>query len=340
MLKLLWSKILIGTALSLGLLLSFIAWLRLCTQSCSDTHTYRFMGLSLEPIGMVFFALALTLFLCSLKVQRLYPIVALMVYGALGSEVMLIAIQKFQIGHWCPVCISIAACLLVAGIAIALQILFTSRGQITMNQLLTKGTAIFIATLVGFSIAYKGVAKESIEMHDTMIAKEVSFGNWQSPIGVYILTDWFCPGCHALEPVFEKVLSETDGEARITFVDFVIHPESINWIPYDLAFMMKDKDKYLQIRQALQLLAATIKEPSEDQIQAAVAPLNVRYQSLSYSQVENGKNYFDKLVKDSGAESTPSVYITNHKTHKSKLLHGSEITEENVISAIKQLSSN
>ena len=57
-------------------------------------------------------------------------------------------------------------------------------------------------------------------------------------------------------------------KARLIFVDMPVHDESVNYIPYNLAFMLNDKDKYFILRRKLTQLALKETSPTEEQIKA------------------------------------------------------------------------
>lgn len=162
--------------------------------------------------------------------------------------------------------------------------------------------------------------------------------NPKKPVEVYIITDWFCEGCRHIEPIIREIFPRISRQASITFIDFAVHPESLNYTPYNLSFIINEKKKYLDIREALEMLSFKTKQPSVDDIQSAVAPLKVKYQPLQIAIVDNGMNFFDGIVKTYNVHSTPSIVVVNNKTNKSKLIHGSEITEEEVLKVIREMA--
>ena len=114
-----------------------------------------------------------------------------------------------------------------------------------------------------------------------------------------------------------------------------IHPESMNFIPYNLSFLVRDKGKYLEIRKALHRLALRTKEPTPEDVQKAVAPLGVTYRPLNYADVSAGIQYFQSVVKVFGIQSTPSMVIFNRKTKTVKMLHGvGDLSYPNILMAV------
>ena len=122
--------------------------------------------------------------------------------------------------------------------------------------------------------------------------KSLAFGDTKSSTEVYILTDWFCPACRAVEPEILKGARKAMRQAKVIFVDYPIHPETYNYIPYNLSFIVREKEKYLRIREALAILARKTKEPTPEDVQAAVSPLGVKYVQLNYADVVAGMQLF------------------------------------------------
>lgn len=331
-------------AIVVGFILSIVSILDICTESCSETHKYRFFGLPFGPIGLVFFFTLGMLYFFSRHYPFLTSIVALMTAGALGSEIVLIGIQKYVIGQWCPVCLSIAASIAVLAFTLVLTFIFKTisfyqqrqQGKIMIN--LWKGISCLSIFGLGFALAVAGVAKpeksfaDGIENQDDPI-----FGNKNSAVEVYIVSDWFCPACRRIEPVLDKMYPRIMKKAGLVFVDRAIHPETMNFTPYNLSFMVKEKKKYFEIRKALSKLSMKTKTPTAEQIQEAVKTLGVKYQQLNYTDIDSGIRYFQGIAKTFNINSTPTVVIANRKKLNAKKLVGEEITEANVFNAIDEI---
>lgn len=323
-----------GLALfGLGLILTVVSWLRLCSDACEEVHFYRFYGMLFEPLGMVFFLVGGFFHWMSQKSKWYGYAASLMVAGAIGAELNLIRVQKFVIGHWCPVCLSIATVIfLIGAVYVALFIL-------TKGFNMKKGITTCLFLLMGFAVAYVGVFKPEQSFADGIEggAEDPAFGNKKSSIEVYVVTDWFCPACNRLEPTLERILPSVMKKARVYFVDYAIHPETMNYVPYNLSFMLKNKKEYFRIRQVLHELAEKTKAPTEEQVEQAVAPLHVKYEQLNYADVESGIRFAQGIVKTFNVDQTPTLVIANRETLDGKKLVGSEITQENVNKAILSL---
>lgn len=195
----------------------------------------------------------------------------------------------------------------------------------------------FKAGLIFFAVIGFLFTSFGIEAEEVSIKKMITFGNKTSPIEVYFFSDWSCPACRKIEPTMLKMVPAIMQDAQFTFVDYTMNPESLNFTPFNLSLMMFNQDRYIKLREVINGIALRTIEPTEDEITKAVEPLGVKFHELQYSQVMAGIHYFEKLGKNFKVNSTPTVVIYNASTKKDKKLHGdSEITEENVLKAIKQ----
>lgn len=331
-----------------GFVLSIISWLHICSQLCSEAHNYRLYGFTFEAVGFTFFPLISVAHLFSKKFTILSVIVGWALCSALGSEIMFIYVQKYKIGSWCPICLSIAASLTIAGMLYCYNY-YTSfknslekedKGEI-MNGIY-KGLSGICFFVIGFLVAFGGIAKynklQAIENH---IKDNIAFGNLNSPIEVYVFTDWACGGCRAMEPHLEAMAPKIMKKAKLTFVDQEVHPSTLNFIPYNLSFMINNKQKYFELRRALTRLSLETKEPTDAQVEALAAKLGTQYRQLNYADVQMGIKYFEHLVAQLNVEGTPTIVIISKDNKKGKKLEGAEeINEANVLKAIESFSKS
>lgn len=329
-------------AIVAGFVLSIISWLHLCSHTCTEGHNYRLYGFTFETVGFVFFPLLTITHLLSRKFPSLTLFVGWALCAALGSEVMFIYVQKYKIGSWCPVCLSIAASLVVAAMInfYSFYVKFNNtldredRGEI-MNSMY-KGLSGICFFVVGFVVAFGGIAKQNkLQAMENDIKESIAFGNTSSPVEVYVFTDWACGGCRAAEPYLEAMAPKIMQKAKLTFVDQEVHPVTLNYIPYNLSFMINNKNKYFELRRALTRLALQTKEPTDQQVEELAAKAGTRYKQLNYADIQVGTKYFEKLVKQLNVEGTPTMIIVSRENKKGKKLEGAEeITEQNVMKAI------
>lgn len=334
-------------AILAGLILTIVSALHLCSESCAPTQNYRILGLDFSTFGLVFFPLLLGSHLLSKNSPLLSYITGAMVASALGAEIQMIVIQKREIGQWCPVCLSIAFTLLIVAGCYSVGFLRNLKQSIDnlqkekIMQNLTKGASSIALLFVGFFIAFFGISKVNpLDAIETSIKESIVFGNKESPVDIYIFTDWACPACRQLEPELEKSIPTFLKQARLTFVDFTVHPETLNFVPYNLSFMINNKNAYLKLRHALTALSVKTGTPTEDQIEKIAHDSGVKFKLLNFADVSLGNKYFKHLGTEFGINSTPTMVIVNRTAKKGKKLYGgSQITEENVLKAIETLKT-
>jgi len=335
-----------GIALLAAFILTIISWLELCSHACAASHDYRLYGFKIVSIGFIILPLLLTTHLLSRYFKALETITGWMICAALGSEFVFIYIQKYEIGHWCPVCLGIAAALLIAGsvyfshfygnFRIALK--RKNKGQ--LMHMIYKGCIGSCFFLIGFIFAFIGIGTENqLQAEENTIKERIAFGDPSKPIAVYIFTDWRCPACRSLEPMFEQFTPTIMSKATVTFVDDPVHPDSLNFTPYNLSFMANNKSQYLALRGSLTQLSEETKAPTDAQINAIAQKHGTNYAPISFSDVAVANRYFEELIDTLNVEGTPTVVIVNKQTHKNKRLGGiEEVTEENILKAINNLS--
>jgi uncharacterized membrane protein len=326
-------------------ILSAMSWLGICSDGCEETHLYRIFGFPLPPLGVGYFTLCGLAFLARNRFRFSGFLIPVLLSGALGSEFVLVWIQKYVIGKWCQLCVGIALSVVAACVLIALErlpgIAIRIRGgerNLVMKRLAGKAVLILFAFLAGMGITAMGLQKPDAFAAGLSV-KSLAFGNAESSTEVYIITDWFCPACRAAEPEILKGARKAMQQAKVVFVDYPIHPETFNYIPYNLSFIVREKEKYLQIREAMASLARKTKEPLPEDVQGAVSPLGVKYVPLNYADVVAGMQYFNTLINKFKVAGTPSVVVLESRTGKTKTLYGiSDITSENILKTVAEVS--
>jgi len=338
---------LIGLLFLVGLGLTVMSWLEICTEACAEVHFYKYFGWDFELVGFLFFVTATVMHFLSAKINWLAYIVGLMVASGIGSEINFIFVQKYVIQQWCPVCLTIAA--VIGGIGILMLYRFLYRFLI-LDQPITWGKFMkALAKILGSSvvlvaayvISFYAVFKPEQSFAEGLAGADVPyFGNQNSPVEVYYITDWFCPACKRVEPKLEAYYPRMMAKARLFFIDFPIHPETMNYVPYNLSFMLNDKKEYFKIRKALTKLAKTTKTPTSEQVQKAVQPYGVTYEALNFADINEGIKFQEGIIKTFKVKQTPTVVVANRKKLKAKKLTGSSLTPENIMRAINDMKSN
>lgn len=337
---------LVGILLVLGFIFSVMSAFHICSTACAEGHKYRIYGFHFETFGIAFFIFAIANYLLSFRWPELMKLVKLSVAGALGAELYFLYVQKFIIGQWCPLCITIASTVALIGLIFFIQYITSFKGtsdnEPRSNSMMTNivsALASLSMGLVGFAVALLGIAKEERSFADNNAKGENPvFGNSKSTVEVYYFSDWFCPACRKTEPELEKQLPAIMAKARVFFIDVPIHEDSLNFLPYNLSFMLKQKAEYVKLRRSLAELALKNGTPSESDIEALAKRYGVTYQQLDFAEVNQGLKYFKKMTDKYSVDSTPTLVITNPTTKKAKKLSGyKQITQANIPHIIDQL---
>ncbi len=316
-----------------GMVLSILSATDLCNfGGCTDAHLYRFFGIKLPLLGGVFFLVLAALMAC--KQSAALPVDMLLAAG-LGAETTFIHLQKNVIQAWCPLCLGIAGVIaLLSLIRLYTYISIRRRNPSMSGKLLGKTLLLLLVSALSFGVTLGGMAQPEAQASELNIA----IGKQNSKVEVYVFSDWFCPSCIKAEPAIEAAVPAISKKARIMFVDKPIHPEAMNFVPYHLSFAAKEKEKYLELRRALFTLAYRTKNPTIDDVKAAVAPLKVTYQQLSFLEVSQTMSRFQALSDQFKVKGTPTIIITNSTTKKSRTLYGAnEITTEAIIKAVREM---
>lgn len=341
-----WLFIISSLAILTGFALTIISWLNICTEECAAVHNYRLHGWRFEAFGFIFFPLLIIFHFSSRFYEKATYAAAALLMGATGAELMFVFAQKYIIRHWCPVCLSIAASVGIAAIVYGINYFL---GLTSMNKegkrrevmfTIWKGIASLSIIAAGFLFAATGIAKfNPLQAEENSIKDSLSFGNPNSSIEVYVFTDWACPACRKVEPTLVKIAPEIMRHAKLTFVDFAIHPTTLNFTPYNLAFMVHSKDKYLEVRDALTRLAIETATPNDQDIERLAKGVGTQYQQLNYADIALGIKYYKHLGNEFGISSTPTMVIINRQEKKGKKLYGpGQITQTNVMNAIELLT--
>jgi thiol-disulfide isomerase/thioredoxin len=341
------SYLIVSGIIAAGLILTFISFLRLCSEECSVSHNYRLFGMPFEVFGFIFFGiLAITHFFAN-KNSFLGFIELLLFASAIGAEGMFIIVQKYQIGIWCPVCLTIASIILIGTIVQGLAYIKQNPYTTAENQRINMKTiwnrvAPFAAIALGFLVAFFGITKhDELQAAQEAIKDKIAFGSSKSDIEIYLFTDWACPACRKLEPTLEKLAPEIMQNNQFYFVDHVIHPETLNFIPYNLSFMLNNKPEYFRLRHMLGEISKETSTPTEDQVTKGAAKLGVTFHELNYADIATGTKYFKSLGEKFKIKGTPTMILINKETKKGKKLTGNdEITKENILKSINTLKGS
>lgn len=337
---------LVGLSLVAGLILSILSWLELCVEHCSANQDYRLFDFPFAQFGITFFSVLVALHFLTPRYPFLSRVLGWLIACSLGAELMFIAVQKYKIGHWCPVCLSIAASVAFAALVLSIgyfknlkpNFQQNNRGEIMRKM--KQGLTSLSFVLFGFLMAFVGISKpDSAEAAMNDIKERIAFGTKNSPVEVYFVSDWFCPSCKKIEPLMEKIYPKIKSKVTFYFIDYPIHKKSLNFSPFNLAFLINDKSHYFKAREMLINLADKTDSPTDTEVEKLAKKEGLVYKELSFLEVKTGSEYFEKIVEKYDLNSTPTVIITNPRRNNTVKLEGrDEISEEKILDAIEKLT--
>ena len=324
-------------AICAGLGLSVMSALNICTEACHEAAKYKIFDLDLGWFGILFFSGLLFAFAFRKQLPMGEMICSLFVFSAAGAEARFVWLQKYVIGHWCPLCLGIAAAVYCCVFMLLIIEIFALRADgVIMKPLIRQVFVFIVAFAIGLGTAVVGVQKEA-----GSAVIDPYLGRTDSPVTVYIISDWFCPGCRKAEPEIERIYPEAARHARVAFIDYPIHAETANFTPYNSQFLVYEKKKYLKLRRALSELAQKTKTPSPEEVQSAVGPYGVRMRQINYADVLYVSQLNLTIYRGYGVTVTPTVVVANTVNKKFKLLEGANrINLQAVKNAIQELSGD
>lgn len=127
-------------------------------KACRDTAAFTIFGFNMGIFGVVFFSLLLL----ARYFERRYAVAEWFlvagVSAGVGGELRLLWIQKYIIGAWCPLCVSICIALVSGALFLSIEKLMESRtGGMARGHLTGLAAAAVVSALIGLGVAYVGV---------------------------------------------------------------------------------------------------------------------------------------------------------------------------------------
>lgn len=152
--------ILLWFALSTGLTVSIFSVIEeMClATACSDTASFTLFGVGIGVFGIAYFVLLLILLWLRNKTPLLDWALSAMLFTGVGAEVRLLWIQKYIIGSWCPLCVTICISLFIAAIVLVIEKI-AGVGSANCRDKNIVMWLVIAATMValGMVVAYVGV---------------------------------------------------------------------------------------------------------------------------------------------------------------------------------------
>ena len=334
-------RLLVRAGLAAGLILSVASALNVCAaDACSEAHKYALLGIPMPVLGIGFFIVAGTVYELSIARTSIKPLFLLLMCCASGAEIAFILIQKFRIQKWCPLCLGVAAAVFLVALVTSFEGIKNTSARVNLRGIMIMPIARKIVTIVlvfiaGFFLAYRGMEKGDAEES----VPKIFLGKQDSSVEVFIMTDWFCPACLKAEQEIERAVPALEKRAKVFFVDVPIHPETLNYTPYNLSFLSYEKNKYLELRRSLLGLTKRTKDPTPEDVKGAIASLNVVYKPLSFLDATRGMKFYEGVRTEFKVSATPTVVMRDTKTGKViKLVGIKEISEANLMKAVDQVA--
>ncbi|NTW98759.1 MAG: vitamin K epoxide reductase family protein [Geobacteraceae bacterium] len=153
-------SILLWLALITGWLVSIFSVIEeLClATACSDAASFTFFGAGMGWFGIAYFCLILLFLWLRPRNTVLNWAFAATVFSGIGAELRLLWIQKYIIGGWCPLCVTICCALFFAAALLLIEKVQDARtGEERLKGLLGWIALMTAMIAIGLSIAVVGI---------------------------------------------------------------------------------------------------------------------------------------------------------------------------------------
>jgi protein-disulfide isomerase len=301
----------------------------------------RIFGVHFATLGIPFFvvALAFSVGRNSSSWELRCPYDGLM-FGAAGAEWYLIALQKYIIQHYCPVCLTIAGAVYFAVVVRLLELVMREgnsrstekQGIKSLVASFIRGGIVFCALFVGLITALIGTSTPTVASVGA-ITQNIWLGDQDKPVEVLFVSDYFCPYCRKAEPAIDKMLPAIGKVARYTFLDDPIHESSYNFMPYNMSLLMNSKDTYLEGRKVLLSLAQKTTAPDDATVIAALASKGITLKMVEKSRLIRLASNEGGFLRANAVTLTPSIIVRNRRTGEHRLLAGADHVDEALVQA-------
>ena len=126
--------------------------------ACRDTASFTIFGLNMGWFGIAYFSLILIVLWLRTKRCRLDWVLSVLVFSGIGAELRLLWIQKYIIGGWCPLCVTICCALFSAATLLVVEkVCETGAGQGERTRFLVWLALMVAMGSIGLAIAMMGV---------------------------------------------------------------------------------------------------------------------------------------------------------------------------------------
>ncbi|MDD2900004.1 MAG: vitamin K epoxide reductase family protein [Desulfuromonadaceae bacterium] len=126
--------------------------------ACSDAASFTIFGFNMGWFGVAYFSSLLLVVWLRKKVVLLDWILSGMVFAGIGSEIRLLWIQKYIIGSWCPLCVTICCSLFVAALLLVVE-KYMGTGPVRLSGRVRSAWVALVIMMIaaGLAVALAGV---------------------------------------------------------------------------------------------------------------------------------------------------------------------------------------
>jgi hypothetical protein len=127
-------------------------------SACRDTAGFTIFGLNMGWFGIAYFSLILMVLWLRKKVCGLEWVLSALVFSGVGAELRLLWIQKYVIGGWCPLCVTICCALCFAAFLLLIEKAKGTGSLHGSGKSLVRWIAFVVAMIAaGLTVAIIGV---------------------------------------------------------------------------------------------------------------------------------------------------------------------------------------
>lgn len=153
-------SLLLWIAITAGWLVSIFSVIEeMClATACRDTAAFTVFGFNMGLFGIAYFSLILIVMWLRKKDCRLDWVFSALLFSGIGAELRLLWIQKYVIGSWCPLCVTICCALFIAALLLLIEKV-KEAGSVHGRGKSLLGWIAFVVTMIttGLAIAIFGV---------------------------------------------------------------------------------------------------------------------------------------------------------------------------------------
>jgi len=153
-------SILLWIAVSAGWLVSIFSVIEeMClATACRDTAGFSLFGFNMGWFGIAYFSLILALLWLRNRAYVMAWAFSAMVFTGIGAELRLLWIQKYVIGGWCPLCVTICCTLFISALLLLIEKIKEAGSVQGRGKNLLGWMAVVVTMIaIGLAIAIVGV---------------------------------------------------------------------------------------------------------------------------------------------------------------------------------------